>query len=35
VYADHGIRTTDRPTDAIVEVRADPVGLSACRGPEG
>jgi site-specific DNA recombinase len=31
VYADLGIRMTYRPADNVVEVTADPVGLSACR----
>jgi hypothetical protein len=31
VYADLGVRMTYRPADEVVEVTADPVGLSACR----
>lgn len=31
VYSDLGIQMTYRPADDVVEVSADPVGLSACR----
>jgi hypothetical protein len=31
MYTNLGIRMTYRPADGVVEVTADPVGLSACR----